>query len=149
MQIRDIPRVLVLGATGRTGAAVATALEAMSGQAVPVRAARDRATVERWLGEGKDAVYIDLDDADTFPDALHGIDRMFLVAGYTSSMNHQAETLVDAAEDAGVGFVVHLGVRQRSLLRSVSSAGGVSAGGSGSGGGQWVAWRFVRAGERR
>jgi NAD(P)H dehydrogenase (quinone) len=104
------PRVLVLGATGRTGAAVATALEAMPGQVVAVRAARTRAAVQRWQKEGKDAVHIDLDDADTFPDALQGIDRVFLMAGYTSSMNHQSKTLVDAAEDAGVGFLVHLGV---------------------------------------
>lgn len=32
------------------------------------------------------------------------------MTGYTSAMNHQTKSLVDAAEDAGVGFVVHLGV---------------------------------------
>ncbi|MFE4959797.1 NmrA family NAD(P)-binding protein [Streptomyces sp. NPDC056653] len=110
MQTSDTPRVLVLGATGRTGAAVVRTLEETSGQAIPVRASRDRGTVERWLEEGKEAVRIDLDDADTFPAALEGIDRIFLMAGYTSSMNHQAKTLVDAAEDAGVSFLVHLGV---------------------------------------
>jgi NAD(P)H dehydrogenase (quinone) len=106
----DTPRVLVLGATGLTGAAVAEALEATPGQAVPVRASRSKATVEQWAKEGKEGVRIDLDDADTFPGALKGIDRVFLVSGYTSAMNHQIKTLVDAAEDAGVSFVVHLGV---------------------------------------
>jgi NAD(P)H dehydrogenase (quinone) len=106
----DTPRVLVLGATGRNGAVVVKELEAMPGQAVTVRASRSRATVERWLAEGKEAVQIDLDDADSFPGALEGIDRVFLMAGYTSSMNQQSKTLVDAAEDAGVSFLVHLGV---------------------------------------
>ncbi|MGW6158906.1 NmrA family NAD(P)-binding protein [Streptomyces sp. NPDC055144] len=32
------------------------------------------------------------------------------MTGYTSAMNHQTKTLVDAAEDAGVSFLVHLGV---------------------------------------
>jgi NAD(P)H dehydrogenase (quinone) len=106
----NTPGVLVLGATGRTGAVVVKTLEAMPGQVVAVRASRDRATVERWIKEGKEAVHIDLDDADTFPGALEGIDRVFLMTGYTASMNHQAKTLVDAAEDAGVSFLVHLGV---------------------------------------
>jgi NAD(P)H dehydrogenase (quinone) len=104
------PRVLVLGATGRTGAAVVKALEATPGQAVPVRASRSKATVEQWIKEGNEAVRIDLDDPDTFPGALEGIDRVFLMTGYTSAMTHQTKTLVDAAEDAGVSFLVHLGV---------------------------------------
>ncbi|GHH76691.1 oxidoreductase [Streptomyces sulfonofaciens] len=106
----DTSRVLVLGATGRTGSAVVKALEATPGRAVPVRASRRGTTVEQWIKEGKDAVRIDLDDPGTFPGALKGIDRVFLVTGYTSAMNHQAKTLVDAAEDAGVSFLVHLGV---------------------------------------
>jgi uncharacterized protein YbjT (DUF2867 family) len=102
--------VLVLGATGRTGAEVGKTLEASAGQAVPVRASRSKATVEQWIKEGMEAVRIDLDDPDTFPGALEGIDRVFLMTGYTSAMNHQTKTLVDAAEDAGVSFLVHLGV---------------------------------------
>ncbi|WP_217546684.1 NmrA family NAD(P)-binding protein [Streptomyces sp. GbtcB6] len=104
------PRALVLGATGRIGSAVVAALEATPGQVVAVRASRSEATVEQWIKEGKEAVRIDLDDPDTFPGALAGIDRVFLMTGYTSAMNHQTKTLVDAAEDAGVGFLVHLGV---------------------------------------
>lgn len=106
----DIPRVLVLGATGRIGAAVAGELEAMPGQVIPVRASRSGTTVERWIAAGQEAVCVDLDDPDTFAGALKGIDRVFLVTGYTSAMNHQTKTFVDAAEDAGVDFLVHLGV---------------------------------------
>ena len=110
MRNTETPAVLVLGATGRTGAAVVKELEAMPGLVVPVRASRNRATVEGWLKDGKEAARIDLDDPDTFAGALEGIDRVLLMTGYTSSMNHQTKTLVDAAEDAGVSFLVHLGV---------------------------------------
>ncbi|MDQ1487178.1 MAG: hypothetical protein QOJ62_2871 [Actinomycetota bacterium] len=104
------PRVLVLGASGRNGAAVAAAIDDMSCGVVAVRASRNRDTVDSWRAQGKDAVQVDLDDPQTFPEALQGIDRVFLMAGYTAAMTHQAKTLVDAAEDAGVGFIVHLGV---------------------------------------
>jgi uncharacterized protein YbjT (DUF2867 family) len=63
-----------------------------------------------WLQQGKQAVHLDLDNPDTFPLALNGIDRVFLMAGYTAAMIEQAKTMVDAAEDANVGFIVHLGV---------------------------------------
>jgi NAD(P)H dehydrogenase (quinone) len=110
MRNADTSRVLVLGATGLTGSAVVKALEAAPGRAVPVRASRSETTVEQWIKEGKEAVRIDLDDPDTFAGALEGIDRVFLMTGYTSAMNHQTKNVVDAAEDAGVSFLVHLGV---------------------------------------
>lgn len=110
MAVTDVPRVLVLGATGRTGAAVARELDAVPTKARAVRASRNPGTVARWREEGHEAVHIDLDEPDTFAAAFRGIDRAFLMSGYTSAMNHQIKTLVDAAEDAGVDFVAHLGV---------------------------------------
>jgi uncharacterized protein YbjT (DUF2867 family) len=83
------PRVLILGATGRIGR-----LE----------------QVEAWRHNGKDAVLLDLDRPETFPDALSGIGRIFLATGYTVAMVHQSKTIVDAAADAGVKFIVHLGI---------------------------------------
>lgn len=103
-------RVLVIGSTGRTGAAVAAALDDAPKSITPVRTSRSPETVALWVKEGKQAVYLDLDNPDTFPSALNGIDRVFLMAGYTAGMTQQAKTMVDAAEDAGVGFIVHLGV---------------------------------------
>lgn len=104
------PRVLVTGATGSVGAAVVAALEQSPEQVTAVRATRNRATAELWRRQGYQAVHLDLDQPDTFPAALVGIDRVFLMAGYTAAMNEQGKTLVDAAEDAGVSFMVHLGV---------------------------------------
>jgi NAD(P)H dehydrogenase (quinone) len=104
------PRVLVLGSTGYTGKAVAAELDDASDRVEVVRGSRDPDTVERWRGEGRSAVWLDLDDARTFPAALDGIDRLFVMTGYTVAMTHQSKTITDAAADAGVGHIVHLGI---------------------------------------
>lgn len=104
------PRILILGSTGRTGKAVIAELGQTPESNQPVYASRNREQVEAWRREGKDAVYLDLDDARTFPAALQGVDRLFLATGYTIQMVHQSKTIVDAAADAGVKFIVHLGI---------------------------------------
>jgi NAD(P)H dehydrogenase (quinone) len=107
---QSAPRVLVIGSSGRIGAATAAVLDEAPERVIPVRASRNPETVAMWLKQGKQAVYLDLDDPASFPLALKGIDRVFLMAGYTAAMTEQAKTIVDAAEDAGVSFIVHLGV---------------------------------------
>src|SRR5258708_191438 len=102
-------RVLILGATGRTGSKVISELERIDAVQV-VYSSRKLAQVEAWRRDGKDAVLLDLDQPETFPDALIGIDRLFLITGYTVAMVHQSKTIVDAAADAGVKFIVHLGI---------------------------------------
>jgi NAD(P)H dehydrogenase (quinone) len=102
------PRILILGSTGRTGKAVIAELERRSDSVV--YSSRNRAQVDVWRQEGKDAVFLDLNDARTFPDALTGIDRLFLATGYTVEMVHQSKTIVDTAADAGLQFIVHLGI---------------------------------------
>jgi uncharacterized protein YbjT (DUF2867 family) len=104
------PRILILGSTGRIGKAVIAELEQTPESHQAVYASRNREQVGAWRLEGKDAVYLDLDDARTFPAALKGMDRLFLATGYTIQMVHQSKTIVDAAADAGVEFIVHLGI---------------------------------------
>jgi NAD(P)H dehydrogenase (quinone) len=104
------PRVLVLGSTGLTGGAIAARLDDVSDEVEVVRAARNPETVARWQEEGRSAVHVDLDDARTFPAALEAIDRLFVMTGYTVAMTHQTKTITDAAADAGVGHIVHLGI---------------------------------------
>ncbi len=104
------PRILILGSTGRIGQAVIAALEQTSDSHQIVYASRNRDQVETWQREGKDAVYLDLDDPRTFAEALRGVDRLYLATGYTIHMVHQSKTIVDAAADAGVKFIVHLGI---------------------------------------
>jgi NAD(P)H dehydrogenase (quinone) len=104
------PRILILGSTGRTGKAVIGELNQRFDSVQIVYSSRNHAHVDAWRQEGKDAVFLDLNDARTFPDALTGIDRLFLTTGYTVEMVHQSKTIVDAATDAGLQFIVHLGI---------------------------------------
>jgi NAD(P)H dehydrogenase (quinone) len=104
------PRVLILGSTGRTGKALIAELEQAPDSHQAVHASRNRDQVDAWRRDGKDAVYVDLDDPRTFLEALRGVDSLFLATGYTIHMVHQSKTVVDAAADAGVEFIVHLGI---------------------------------------
>jgi NAD(P)H dehydrogenase (quinone) len=102
------PTVLVLGASGTIGSQVVKELE---GKAVNVRVtSRKQEVVTQLCSEGKDCKYLDLDDPRTFALALAGVDRVFLVTGYTVAMLTQSKTLVDAAKKAGVSHIVHVGV---------------------------------------
>lgn len=108
-QPKSRPRILVLGSSGSVGGAVLHDLNAYTNLDV-VRTTRDPRQARAWQAEGKPAVVLDLDDPRSFPAALQGIDRLFIMTGYTMNMVHQVKTIVDAAATAGVGFVVHLGV---------------------------------------
>ena len=109
-QTSEKPRILILGSTGRTGQAVIGELKQRADSVQIVYSSRNRAQVDAWRQKGKDAVFLDLNDARTFPAALTGIDRLFLTTGYTVEMVHQSKTIVDAATDAGLQFIVHLGI---------------------------------------
>jgi NAD(P)H dehydrogenase (quinone) len=104
------PRVLVLGSTGLTGGAIAAKLDDLPDQVEVIRASRTPEIVGRWRDEGRSAVQLDLDDPRSFPAAMERISRLFVVTGYTVAMAHQTKTLTDAAVDAGVGHIVHLGI---------------------------------------
>jgi uncharacterized protein YbjT (DUF2867 family) len=96
--------VLVTGATGNAGGAVVRALAA---KGVPVKALV-RKPVE--LPAGVEAVVGDLNQPDTFVDALDGVSGLFLLSGY----DRMKELLANA---------VQAGVRRAVLLSSSSIAG--------------------------
>jgi len=103
------PTVLVLGSTGQIGKLIVKQLE----QNVDVRlrlCSRRDETVQELREAGKEAVKLDLDDPSTFALALAGVDRAFLLTGYTVAMLTQSKTFVDAAKKAGVKHIVHLGI---------------------------------------
>lgn len=104
-----LPRILVLGATGAMGGAIADALD-RNPAVTPVRAVRSAQALAKFEAAGEQAVLLDLNEPATFPAALQGVDRLFIATGYTIDMVHQVKTIVDAAVDAGVTFIVHLGV---------------------------------------
>jgi len=66
--------------------------------------------VAQLKSEGKDCRFLDLDDPRIFALALAGVDRVFLLTGYTVAMLTRSKTLVDAARKAGVSHIVHVGV---------------------------------------
>jgi NAD(P)H dehydrogenase (quinone) len=71
---------------------------------------RSAVDIERFRGEGRDVVHFDLDDPRTFGAAIAGVDRLFMLTGYTVAMTHHSKTLVDAAPKAGVTHIVNQGV---------------------------------------
>ncbi|PHV64851.1 NmrA family NAD(P)-binding protein [Williamsia muralis] len=102
--------VLVIGTTGQVGRLI---LEEFDQDSTGVRVrygARKPEQVDKLLSEGRDAVLLDLDDPRTFAHALHGVDRLYLLTGYTVAMLAQSKTIVDAAVKAGVQHIVHQGV---------------------------------------
>jgi NAD(P)H dehydrogenase (quinone) len=94
-------RVLVLGSSGQVGKKVVSYLEGSPEINVRITSRRLE-EVHRLSGEGQDIVHLDLDDPRTFGTALAGVDRIFLLTGYTVAMLTQSKTLVDAASKAGV-----------------------------------------------
>jgi NAD(P)H dehydrogenase (quinone) len=103
------PTILVLGSTGQIGNLIAKQLEENNDIRLRFCSRREEA-VDQLREKGKEAVRLDLDDPSTFALALAGVDRAFLLTGYTIAMLTQSKTFVDAAKKAGVKHIVHLGI---------------------------------------
>lgn len=105
-----LPLILVVGSSGVTGRLIVDQLDQRSSNVRLRLTSRDPDEVDRLRARGRDAVLLDLDDPMTFPAALHGVDRAYLLTGYTVAMLAQSKTFVDAARKAGVAHIVHQGV---------------------------------------
>jgi len=101
---------LILGASGRVGSRVVNYLDQAQGDLRVRLSSQSPETVEKWRSSGRDAELLDLNDPDTFARGLDGVDRVFLLTGYTADMLYQSKQFVDAAKSAGVSHIVHLGV---------------------------------------
>jgi NAD(P)H dehydrogenase (quinone) len=99
------PKILLLGATGQVGRAVLPHLKANPNVEV-IAAARNP---QKAAHLGVPVVPLDLDQIETIEPALKGIDRAFLVTGYTIDMMRQSKDFLNAAKRAGVKQIVHLG----------------------------------------
>ena len=102
------PRILVLGATGKVGGAV---LRRLAGRDdIAVRAACRTEDARNGLQDfAQEWVRFDFDEPDSYGAALDGVDRLFLLTGYSVDMLHHSKHLIDRAAAAGVAHVVHLG----------------------------------------
>ncbi len=103
------PVALVLGATGLVGRHLVEELDRDAGGLQIRLAARRVEQIESFRQQGRDAVFLDLDDPSTFPAALAGVDRLFLLTGYSVAMLAQSKAIVDAARKARVSHILHLG----------------------------------------
>jgi uncharacterized protein YbjT (DUF2867 family) len=101
-------RVLITGATGQVGSKTIEFL--LPNKEVEIVAAvRSPAKAAAFAARGIATVILDLDDESTHLPALQGIDRLFVLTGYTVDMLRQSKALLDNAKKAGVHHVVHLG----------------------------------------
>jgi NAD(P)H dehydrogenase (quinone) len=82
-QIASRPRVLILGSKSRIGSNVIAELERINTVEV-VHSSRKLEQVGAWRRDGKNAVLLGLDQPDTFPEALSGIDRVIYSPPATS-----------------------------------------------------------------
>ena len=80
-------KILVLGATGQVGKGVIPHLLADPRVQV-IAVAR---SPEKAKSLGIPAVYLDLDKPETIAPALEGIDRVFMLTGYTIDMMRQSK----------------------------------------------------------
>jgi uncharacterized protein YbjT (DUF2867 family) len=101
-------RILITGATGQVGSRTIKSLLPDKDVEI-VAAVRSPARAAAFAAQGIAAVILDLDDESTHLPALQGIDRLFVLTGYTVDMLRQSKALLDNAKKAGVRHVVHLG----------------------------------------
>ncbi|RZJ74244.1 MAG: NAD-dependent epimerase/dehydratase family protein [Flavobacterium sp.] len=104
------PRVLIIGATGRIGSHIVEELDKNSSGIIVRYSTTNEEVAKQWQNDGREAVILNLDEPETFASALEGIDRVFLLTGYTVDMLRQSKMFVDAASAANVSHIVHLGV---------------------------------------
>lgn len=98
--------ILVLGATGGIGGEVVRLLKhsGTSFRAI----ARKQEQIDRLRRDGVDAVLGDLDQPETLPAAMAGVDTLFLVTAPTPAQVAQETAVIDAAKRAGVGRIVKI-----------------------------------------
>jgi uncharacterized protein YbjT (DUF2867 family) len=109
--------VLVTGATGHTGRAVA---EALSRRGTSVRAMVRAETDRDRLPAGVQPVVADFDDPASIAAALHGARRAYLVTPSSERAEAQQRRFADLAVQAGVGHLVvlsQLGADEQSPVR--------------------------------
>jgi NAD(P)H dehydrogenase (quinone) len=108
MSDTTFPKILITGATGQVGGKTIDYLRNYNGIEI-IAAVRSPEKGASFEAEGIKTVLLDFDDESTYAGALEGIERLFLVTGYTVDMLRQSKALLDAAKKAGVQHVVHLG----------------------------------------
>ena len=106
-----LTRILIAGATGTVGGALLRRLATAHrhGKIVLIAGARSAVKRERLAALGVEIAHLDYEDRASVRAAVAGATRLFLATGYSVDMLVHSKTVLDAARDAGVEQVVHLG----------------------------------------
>lgn len=97
--------VLITGATGQVGTLLIQCLREC-GNVNIILAARDP---QKLADSGLPVRYFDYDDPASLLPALHSVDTVFMLTGYTLAMLEQSKVFIDEARKSGVRHIVHLG----------------------------------------
>lgn len=96
------------GATGQLGSLVATALLERTGAENLVALARNPEKASDLAAKGIEVREFDYDRPETLVPALDGVDRLLLISGNAIGQRvPQHRAVIEAATDAGVGFVAY------------------------------------------
>ncbi|MGL5805839.1 MAG: SDR family oxidoreductase [Xenococcaceae cyanobacterium] len=102
------PKILVLGATGKVGNQTAHLLTQKSNVQV-IAGVRSPEKAKHLRDRNIEIRHLDLDRHETIAPALENIDRALLLTGYSVDMLKQSKAFIDAAKQAGVRHIVHIG----------------------------------------
>ena len=104
-------RILVTGATGTVGKAVAEALiaqgQSVQGHSVRV-GVRTPAKAAALEAAGAEVVRLDFEDAATIAPALDGVERVFLLVPFVEDLDQLVPRVLAEAKTAGVRHIVRL-----------------------------------------
>jgi uncharacterized protein YbjT (DUF2867 family) len=106
--ISSKPTILVLGATGKVGNRTARLLT-QTDDVQLIAGVRSPEKAQHLRDRNIEIRHLDLDRHETLAPALEGIDRALLLTGYSVDMLKQSKAFIDAAKQAGVQHIVHIG----------------------------------------
>ncbi|MEQ8433748.1 MAG: NmrA family NAD(P)-binding protein [Oceanicaulis sp.] len=107
--------ILVTGATGKTGGALARRLKAAGLNAAGMTSRKDAA----GAGDPVPLVYGDLRRPETLPDAFKGVKALYLVTPLGPDEPQVGLGAIEAAEQAGVEKIVHLSIMNLEAMREI------------------------------
>src|SRR5258706_13366911 len=101
------PRIIVTGATGKTGSVVASEL-LKAGYPVRAMVHREDARSPRLKAQGTEIVVADLSDVERVADALKDVRRAYFCPPYDPYMIQGAVAFILAAKEARLEHIVRL-----------------------------------------
>jgi uncharacterized protein YbjT (DUF2867 family) len=96
-------RIFIAGAAGNIGSAL---IDTLPDKAEIVAGVRSPEKGEALKARGVEARVFDFEDKDSMVAAMAGCDRMFLVVPMLEKMTRFGRLAVDAAKEAGIGYIV-------------------------------------------